>query len=48
MKDDFKPKNGAKANNEGVDVTHDQVMRSYQIASDEQKIAEQNKEEKKD
>ncbi|WP_160141690.1 hypothetical protein [Salicibibacter halophilus] len=46
MKEDFKPKKSKEEKKDGDEVVHEQMLKSYQIASDDEKKA--NARENKD
>ncbi|WP_160112455.1 hypothetical protein [Salicibibacter kimchii] len=48
MKEDFKRKNSFEEKKDGEEVVHEQMLKSYQIASDEEKKANAREEKDRD
>ncbi|WP_281393555.1 hypothetical protein [Salicibibacter cibarius] len=43
MKEDFKREKSLKEKKDGDEIVHEQMLKSYQIANDEEKKAEKDK-----
>ncbi|QQK81128.1 hypothetical protein HUG20_15300 [Salicibibacter cibi] len=48
MKKDFKRENSLKKKKDGDEIVHEQMLKSYQIASDDEKKAHAKEEKDKD